>query len=128
MITWPSYFSNGPLLIWLVFGAASLVKKMSNYYNLYDLSQISKGFETIEYMLFQEYIDLNQTRRALHVGYEPYKHYSATVYNRLIPDFMTSVQTNFTELIAGYKVMLFVGNFDILVSVDAINGILENPG
>ena len=112
----------------LLFGAASLVKKMSNYHNLYDLSQISKGFETIEYMLFREYLNLNETRRALHVGYEPYKHYSSNVYTRLIPDIMTSMQTNFTELIAGYKVMLFVGNFDILVSVDAVNGILENPG
>lgn len=67
------------------------------------------------------FIRQEQTEKALHVDKDSFILHRTKVFNDLIPDIMRSMEKNFTELIDKYKVMLYVGNFDILILLKLIN-------
>ncbi|XP_054156208.1 probable serine carboxypeptidase CPVL [Oppia nitens] len=52
---------------------------------------------------------------------------SQVVFEYMFEDFSRSAEPNLTAIIDnGYKVLLFTGNFDIMVGVESINGLLMN--
>jgi hypothetical protein len=51
-----------------------------------------------------------------------------TVFKKLSTDIILSMAENFTALIPHYKVMLYIGNLDMLVGPAQVNAMLENPG
>ncbi len=77
---------------------------------------------------YTDYLELNQTRNALHVGNLTFWESNDTVFQKLSTDIILSMADNFTALIPHYKVMLFVGNLDMLVGPAQVNAMLENPG
>ena len=77
---------------------------------------------------YENYLKLNQTRIALHVEGVKYWVGNETVFKKLSSDIILSVMENMTALIPNYKVMLFVGNLDMIIGPAQINTMLENKG
>ena len=104
----------------------SLAANLTGYERLYNLL-LSRPYANItnDYEYTKRYINLNQTKKAIHAGvYDT----SDDSYDKLVADVIKTVEPNFTALIDKYKVMLYVGNLDTIVGVDRVNGMLENPG
>ena len=53
---------------------------------------------------YEEYIQYDDTRRAIHVGDRPFGTQSGDVYNSMIDDFMRSERENVEFLLDRYKV------------------------
>ena len=103
-----------------------LASNLTGYDRLYNLlySDLAAHIGN-DYEYAKRYINLNQTKKAIHAGvYDT----SDDSYDKLVADVIKTVEPNFTALIDKYKVMLYVGNMDTIVGVDRVNGMLENPG
>ena len=110
-------------------------KKLSNdiglnltgFNRFYNLTTINRYPDPIvDYLL--KYLNLNSTQEAIHSGHTTHSMDNKTVFHKISEDFMQSVAHNLTELIGKYKVLLFSGNYDIMVGVNSCNGFLENKG
>jgi len=91
---WPSYYMN--------------VTGLTNYYNF-----LTPTYPPNPY---QEYLILNETRSAIHVGNYAYQDYNATVEKFLIDDWMRSVRPQVEVLLDNYKVLIYNGQNDIILA------------
>ncbi|XP_054157691.1 venom serine carboxypeptidase-like [Oppia nitens] len=85
----------------------------TNYYNFLQDSEP----EPLTY--YFKYLDLQSTRRAIHVGNLPFSYNSKNVEKYLLNDIMRSVKPWMATLMDNYKVMIYNGNLDIIVSAPA---------
>ncbi len=63
---------------------------------------------------YAEYVNLDATRMAAHVGDVPFGAQSGQVYNHLIGDFIRSERETVEALLEEYPVMFYNGNNDIV--------------
>ena len=104
----------------------SFVSKCTGYLNFYDFTNSHYTHEALRD--WEPYLELNQTRVAIHVEGVQYLAESRTVYENLHSDIIKSMEPNFTALIPHYKVMVYVGNLDMLVGPAQVNALLEKKG
>lgn len=84
------------------------VTGLTNYYNF-----LTPAYAPNPY---QEYLELNTTRSAIHVGEYAYQDYNATVEKFLIDDWMRSVRPQVETLLDNYKVLIYNGQNDIILA------------
>ncbi len=77
---------------------------------------------------YSEYLNLNKTQNALHVGCVTFNDFNATIFEILRKDIYKSVKPWFQTLINNYKVMLYNGNLDIIVALPLTENFLKNLG
>jgi vitellogenic carboxypeptidase-like protein len=92
----PTYFTN--------------ITGLTNYFNFLDPDYPPNPFE--------DFLNQNSTRNALHVGMNAYWSYNATVESYFLSDWMQSVRPYVTGLLntPGFKVLIYNGQNDIILS------------
>merc|ERR1712226_272130 len=80
----------------------------------YDSYEINLCTEPAERGNFDDFVNLQSTRKAIHVGNRPFGQQSGDVYNSMIDDFMRSERDILEFLLDNYKVLIYDGNFDII--------------
>merc|ERR1719216_780336 len=80
----------------------------------FDSYEINLCREPAERKNYEDFLNLQSTRKAIHVGNRPFGEQSGAVYNSMIPDFMRSEKETLEFLLDRYKVLIYDGNFDII--------------
>ena len=97
----------------------------TGFLQFYDMSHSGMFLEASQYVA--QYLTQQSVRNAVHVGDVVYNMSSQIVYDLMVEDWYRSAQPNLTAVMDNnYKVLLFTGNFYILVGVDSTNGMLYN--
>ena len=109
-------------------GENNVGQDMTGYSQYYDFTHSDTFIDINSIGYLTKYLNSPETKQAIHAGALSYSFSNATVGKHLAEDFMQSVGHNLTELIGEYKILLFTGNFDIMVGVTSVNGFLENRG
>eukprot|EP01121_Diplochlamys_sp_Union-15-3_P003123 TRINITY_DN1296_c0_g1_i1.p1 TRINITY_DN1296_c0_g1~~TRINITY_DN1296_c0_g1_i1.p1 ORF type:complete len:482 (-),score=105.44 TRINITY_DN1296_c0_g1_i1:24-1397(-) len=91
---YPTYFAN--------------ITGTTNYFNFLDPVYAPNPYP--------QFLNLTDTRSKIHVGSVPFFDYNATVERNLIHDWMTSVKTWVEVLLDNYKVLLYNGQNDVILS------------
>ena len=65
---------------------------------------------------YEQYLNLNSTRAAIHVGSRPFWSYNHTVELHLLQDWFRSVADVMPTLLQSYKVLIYNGQNDIILS------------
>lgn len=82
-----------------------------------------------EHQMYENMTDLivkNSTRRALHVGSQKFEYTSLIVQDRFLPNMMRSVKSKLDNLFKqDYRVLLYVGNMDVITGHLGIQKILQ---
>ena len=84
---------------------------LSDYFNLNQPSYSEGPYE--------QYLNLNTTRAAIHVGDRPFWSYNHSVEAHLIHDWFRSVADVMPTLLQSYKVLIYNGQLDIILSAPA---------
>jgi vitellogenic carboxypeptidase-like protein len=92
--TYPTYYYN--------------ITGLSNYFNFLDPVYPPNPWE--------DYINKNSTRAAIHVGSIPFWSYNASVETQFIPDWMKSVASILPNLWDNYKVLVYNGQNDVILA------------
>lgn len=79
--------------------------------DVYDISICNEPPEDDNY---EEFLNLQTTRKAIHVGNRPFGGQSSDVYYSMLDDFMRSERETLEFLLEHYKVLMYDGNFDII--------------
>lgn len=96
---------------------------LESYYNYMKDSDTIAHFSVISY-----YINLEELRKALHVGFAHFNLSSEYVVEHLRPDIMQSVISSLPPLLRSYKVLFYNGQFDVISGYDMSENILINMG
>ena len=65
---------------------------------------------------YENYLNLNSTRSTIHVGSRPFWSYNHTVELNLIHDWFRSVASVMPTLLSSYKVLVYNGQLDVILS------------
>merc|ERR1712018_1125374 len=79
-----------------------------------DAYEINLCSEPEERGNFEDFVNLQSTRKAIHVGNRPFGQQSGDVYNSMLDDFMRSERDILEFLLEHYKVLIYDGNMDII--------------
>jgi len=79
-----------------------------------DAYEINLCSEPEERGNFEDFVNLQSTRKAIHVGNRPFGQQSGDVYNSMLDDFMRSERDILEYLLEHYKVLIYDGNMDII--------------
>eukprot|EP01100_Stratorugosa_tubuloviscum_P010006 TRINITY_DN423_c0_g3_i1.p1 TRINITY_DN423_c0_g3~~TRINITY_DN423_c0_g3_i1.p1 ORF type:complete len:460 (-),score=215.31 TRINITY_DN423_c0_g3_i1:120-1499(-) len=74
---------------------------------------------------YPEFLDLNSTRAAIHVGAYPYDDFNSTVESYLLDNWMRSVAEIIPTLLDNYRVMIYNGQNDIILGPVAMERFLR---
>ncbi|XP_054163775.1 probable serine carboxypeptidase CPVL [Oppia nitens] len=102
----------------------SYLTNTTGYQQFYDIHQSEdiKGFINVD-----QYLTQKSVRNAIHVGDVVYNLSSSVVMKYMEEDIYKTAEPNLTAIIdSGSKVLLFTGNFDIIVGIESTNGLLFN--
>lgn len=103
----------------------SILSKYTGYEKFYNIYETMDSYAN-KVDITKQYLALNASRTALHVGDRRSGANTSRVYPNLHNDMMKSVEPYFTALVTKYKVLLYNGNFDFVVGVESTNQMLEN--
>lgn len=78
---------------------------------VYEATQCEYDVEEDNYEI---YVQLDQTRKAIHVGNSSFGSQSGAVFGSMVNDFMQYGQENVEFLLDRYPVLIYDGNFDII--------------
>eukprot|EP00456_Euglypha_rotunda_P045679 TRINITY_DN3620_c0_g1_i1.p1 TRINITY_DN3620_c0_g1~~TRINITY_DN3620_c0_g1_i1.p1 ORF type:complete len:325 (+),score=50.99 TRINITY_DN3620_c0_g1_i1:93-977(+) len=84
------------------------ISGVANYFNFLDPSYPPNPWE--------DFLNSNSTRAAIHVGSQAYWDYNATVESYFISDWMKSVGYMLPNLLNNYKVLIYNGQNDVILS------------
>lgn len=79
-----------------------------------DYYEINLCQEPVERDNYDEFLNLQTTRKAIHVGDRPFGQQSNAVYDKMANDFMKSEKDVLEFLLDNYRVLIYDGNFDII--------------
>jgi len=75
---------------------------------------------------YPQFLNLDTTRLAIHVGNVPYFDYNSTVEEHLIGDWMVSVKPYLVVLLDNYKALIYNGQNDIILSNSQAENFLQD--
>ena len=75
---------------------------------------------------YESYLNLNSTRAAIHVGARPFWSYNHSVELHLIHDWFRSVAPVMPQLLQSYRVLVYNGQLDIILSAPACERFLQS--
>jgi len=101
--TYPTYYYN--------------ITGLTNYFNFLDPVYPPNPWE--------DYINHNSTRAAIHVGSVKFWDYNATVETYFIPDWMKSVASLLPNLLNNYKVLIYNGQNDVILAAPPCENFLQ---
>jgi len=93
------------------------ISGLSNYFNFLDPVYPPNPWE--------DYINKNSTRAAIHVGSVPFFDYNATVETYFIPDWMKSVAPLLPNLLDKYMVLVYNGQNDVILAAPPCEAFLR---
>jgi len=80
----------------------------------FDDYEINLCREPAERANYDDFLNFQSTRKAIHVGNRPFGSQSGAVYNSMRDDFMRSERDILEFLLDNYRVLIYDGNFDII--------------
>jgi len=84
------------------------VTGLTSYYNF-----LTPTYHSNPYI---EFLNLPTTKGSIHVGINPYHDYNSTCETYLIPDWMKSIAYKLPDLLNNYKVLVYNGQNDVILS------------